>query len=162
LCTLLAELEPLPILSRPKEGEVTISACFAVAMAILGGPVMALVGLTTASLVADALRRKPARRIAFNVAQYALAVAACGLVLDALTRLPNRELLRARLGQALRGARRTGDAVVVMLMDLDHFKEVNDTLGHHHGDRLLEEVARRLRAALRESDTVARLGGDEF
>jgi diguanylate cyclase (GGDEF)-like protein len=273
LCTVLAELAPLPILSRATEGEVTVSACLAVAMAIAAGPVVALAGLTTASLVADALRRKPARRIAFNVAQYALAVAACGLVLsvvtdlprqgaphlrpgdlpgvvaaaaaflvvngglvavaislsqrvdlvrlvlrdmlrqvaptvltlgiaplvvvaadfspvalgllllplvaihrggrqavakerlalhDGLTGLPNRELLRDRLGQAVEAARRTGDTVVVMLMDLDHFKEVNDTLGHHHGDRLLEEVARRLRAALRESDTVARLGGDEF
>jgi diguanylate cyclase (GGDEF)-like protein len=81
---------------------------------------------------------------------------------DSLTGLPNRELLRDRLGQAIRGGRRAGELAVVMLLDLDHFKEVNDTLGHHHGDRLLEEVARRLRATLRDSDTVARLGGDEF
>jgi diguanylate cyclase len=59
-------------------------------------------------------------------------------------------------------ARRSGRGYTVMLMDLNHFKEINDTLGHHQGDRLLQEVATRLRAGLRESDTVARLGGDEF
>jgi diguanylate cyclase (GGDEF)-like protein len=81
---------------------------------------------------------------------------------DALTGLPNRELFRDRIDQTVRSSRRTGDKAAVMIMDLDHFKEINDTLGHHMGDLLLEEVARRLRRALRESDTVARLGGDEF
>jgi diguanylate cyclase (GGDEF)-like protein len=81
---------------------------------------------------------------------------------DALTGLPNRELFRDRIDHAVRTSRRSGDAAVVMLMDLDHFKEINDTLGHHMGDLLLLEVARRLQRALRESDTVARLGGDEF
>ena len=81
---------------------------------------------------------------------------------DALTGLPNRELFRDRIDQVVRRGRRNGEHAVVMIMDLDHFKEINDTLGHHMGDLLLQEVARRLKRALRDSDTVARLGGDEF
>src|SRR3954447_4384433 len=82
---------------------------------------------------------------------------------DALTGLPNRDLFHDRIEQAIRSSQRTRDATaVVMIMDLDHFKEINDTLGHHMGDLLLQEVARRLRASLRGADTVARLGGDEF
>src|SRR6202012_4277923 len=67
---------------------------------------------------------------------------------DALTGLPNRELFRDRIDQAIRAVRRNGESAVVMLMDLDHFKEINDTLGHHHGDLLLEGVARRLKETL--------------
>ena len=83
---------------------------------------------------------------------------------DPLTNLPNRVLLHDRLGQAIAFARREPHAqpVALLVLDLDRFKEVNDTLGHHAGDRLLQEVGLRLRGALRESDTVARLGGDEF
>ena len=81
---------------------------------------------------------------------------------DALTGLPNRTLFRDRVAQALRLATRAETRLAVMLIDLDRFKEVNDTLGHHSGDLLLQEVARRLRQPLRASDTVARLGGDEF
>jgi diguanylate cyclase (GGDEF)-like protein len=273
LCALVGELMPLKVFTRGAEGEVTTSTCFAVAMMIAGGPIAGLAGLAAANLVADALRRKPAKKIAFNLAQYAITFACSGAVLqlttalpragvphlqpadlpgvllaaatffvvntalvaavialsqgasvfrylaqdlffqastaglllglspvvvlaadfflpamallflplfavhrggreaiakehqalhDALTGLPNRELFRDRIDQAVRTARRGGEISAVMLMDLDHFKEINDTLGHHHGDRLLEEVARRLEAALRDSDTVARLGGDEF
>jgi diguanylate cyclase (GGDEF)-like protein len=81
---------------------------------------------------------------------------------DGLTGLVNRALFLDRMSQAIVVARRKGESVAVMIMDLDRFKEINDTLGHHHGDTLLREVGPRLQAVLRESDTVARLGGDEF
>jgi diguanylate cyclase (GGDEF)-like protein/PAS domain S-box-containing protein len=81
---------------------------------------------------------------------------------DVLTGLPNRNLLVDRLSQALTRAARHGTLVGVMLVDLDRFKEINDTLGHSAGDTVLKEVAGRIRRALRDSDTVARLGGDEF
>ena len=81
---------------------------------------------------------------------------------DPLTGLPNRSLLADRLGVAIAQARRNKDKVGVLMLDLDHFKHINDSLGHHIGDELLEAVAGRLRACLRESDTAARLGGDEF
>lgn len=81
---------------------------------------------------------------------------------DELTDLPNRALFRNRLEQTLALARREQRAFALMVLDLDHFKEINDTLGHHAGDLVLKQVATRLRAVLRESDTLARLGGDEF
>jgi diguanylate cyclase (GGDEF)-like protein/PAS domain S-box-containing protein len=81
---------------------------------------------------------------------------------DALTGLPNRVLLLDRLQQAIAAARRDGTTLSLLLMDLDRFKEVNDTLGHHAGDLLLQQVGTRLHSALREVDTIARLGGDEF
>ncbi len=81
---------------------------------------------------------------------------------DPLTGLPNRSLFHDRLRQAIMSGDRQGAMVGVILLDLDNFKEVNDTLGHHNGDIMLQEVAVRLRAVLRGSDTVARLGGDEF
>ena len=259
---------PLKVYTRGAEGETTTSTTFAMAMLIAGGVEAALVGLLLANLVADLALRKQARKIAFNMAQYAIAVAAAGVVLallsdvprsgqfhfeptdvpailaaaltffivntslvaavvamvegvgiwrylvhdwfaeasttglmlglspiivlaadyslslvallflplyaihrggtaaiakehqavhDGLTGLPNRILFRERVEEAIRG-----ESCTVMLMDLNHFKEINDTLGHHQGDRLLQEVAARLAATLRDGDTVARLGGDEF
>lgn len=81
---------------------------------------------------------------------------------DALTRLPNRSLLLDRLKQAITVSARSGACGALLFIDLDHFKTLNDTLGHDKGDRLLQEVAQRLAASVRESDTVARVGGDEF
>jgi len=81
---------------------------------------------------------------------------------DALTGLLNRFSIESRMAQALATAKRQGTQLMVMFFDMDRFKEVNDTMGHHVGDELLMEIARRLRDNTRESDIVARLGGDEF
>lgn len=114
-------------------------------------------GLSTlVVLLADTLRRSHgtaigALRDAERVALY-----------DQLTGLPNRLLFADRRDHALATARRGGDSVALLLMDLDHFKEINDTFGHHTGDLLLASVGPRLREELRDGDTLARLGGDEF
>ena len=99
----------------------------------------------------DITSRKRSEQAIHHVAQH-----------DVLTGLPNRSLLQDRLGQAVAAAQRTGRAVWVMLIDLDRFKFVNDSMGHKAGDVLLMTVAARLRGALRDADTVARLSGDEF
>ena len=103
------------------------------------------------AIVRDITQRKQAeetiRRLAYH---------------DALTDLPNRALFEDRLSAALAQARRTRGMVAVMFLDLDHFKTVNDTLGHGAGDKLLQSVAQELSLLLRDGDTVARVGGDEF
>jgi diguanylate cyclase (GGDEF)-like protein/PAS domain S-box-containing protein len=81
---------------------------------------------------------------------------------DALTNLPNRRLLLDRWEQAVNSHRRSGHTLALMLLDLDHFKAVNDTLGHAMGDMLLVQASERVSACLRSTDTLARLGGDEF
>lgn len=81
---------------------------------------------------------------------------------DQLTGLPNRSLLNERFSYALSLAKRSGESLAVMFLDLDHFKNINDTLGHSIGDQFLMEVATRLKATIRDEDTVSRLGGDEF
>ncbi|MDC8771357.1 sensor domain-containing protein [Roseateles albus] len=81
---------------------------------------------------------------------------------DTLTGLPNRALLNERSNQAIDIAKRHSSTLALLFLDLDHFKNVNDSLGHRFGDELLKELARRLKSAVREQDTVSRLGGDEF
>ena len=81
---------------------------------------------------------------------------------DALTDLPNRILLNDRLEMALLQARRNDSLVALLYIDFDHFKQINDTLGHDVGDELLRSVGNRLKECLRQQDTVARLGDDEF
>jgi diguanylate cyclase (GGDEF)-like protein len=110
-------------------------------------------GLGVVYLVLAAISWSITRRLGRQAAQ-----AAHASVHDALTGLPNRELFRRRVEAALRD----GPAGAIVLVDLDRFKEVNDTLGHHAGDHLLKEVAERLRRTVRDGDLVARLGGDEF
>ena len=105
----------------------------------------------SAILAAIAIERDRSDRMIWKQANY-----------DALTGLPNRNLMRERLGQELNKVRRHGLPLGLMFIDLDHLKQVNDTLGHHKGDELLAQVGVRLSACMRDSDTVARLGGDEF
>lgn len=81
---------------------------------------------------------------------------------DTLTNLPNRTLFYDRLNQAIKQARRNGSKIAVLFLDLDHFKSINDSMGHRVGDELLIEVAKRLKSQIRQTDTLARLGGDEF
>ncbi|WP_024300914.1 diguanylate cyclase domain-containing protein [Pseudogulbenkiania sp. MAI-1] len=101
--------------------------------------------------VATAIERKQLHARLQYMAQY-----------DALTNLPNRGFLHDRLKTALARARREQGRLSVLYLDLDKFKQVNDTLGHTAGDLLLKEVAKRLKQCVREADTVARMGGDEF
>ena len=107
--------------------------------------------MAIATSLGTAIGRKRAEERLAYVAQF-----------DSLTGLPNRTLFRDRLSQAMTRAERGGSQLALMLLDLDRFKEINDTLGHRAGDRLLQAVAERLTGALRTVDTVARLGGDEF
>jgi diguanylate cyclase (GGDEF)-like protein len=102
----------------------------------------------------DAAARREHRRAAARVQHLAY--------YDVLTDLPNRALLYDRLGQGLAAAQREHTSLAFLMMDLDGFKEINDTLGHRVGDLLLQQVGQRLQGALREVDTIARLGGDEF
>jgi len=106
---------------------------------------------TNEQLQAEIFERMQAEQRIWHVAHH-----------DALTGLPNRSLLLDRLNQALTQAARSEHRLAVMFLDLDRFKSVNDTLGHHVGDQLLKHVAARLREAVRAVDTVSRLGGDEF
>jgi diguanylate cyclase (GGDEF)-like protein/PAS domain S-box-containing protein len=103
------------------------------------------------SLFSDITERKKADALIWRQANY-----------DMLTQLPNRRLFADRLEQGIKVAHREDLRLALLFIDLDRFKEVNDTLGHHMGDELLVEAAQRIESSVRESDTVARLGGDEF
>lgn len=103
------------------------------------------------AIVRDITERKKSEDMIKRLAYY-----------DLLTNLPNRTLLQDRLQQAILAGQRENKPVALLLMDLDHFKETNDTLGHQRGDILLQQVGSRLQGAVRPSDVVARLGGDEF
>ena len=107
------------------------------------------------SFALDSFERENDRRVAEARVQY-LATH------DALTGLPNRFMFNELLNQAMQSARRYPREIAVMFIDLDGFKQINDSLGHEAGDKLLQELAIRFRQALRSSDVVARLGGDEF
>ena len=102
-------------------------------------------------MVRDVTERRQAEMTIRNLAFY-----------DSLTGLPNRALFNDRLSVELSRVERTGKPLALMVMDLDKFKRVNDTMGHHAGDEVLKEVAERLKRCIRKSDTVARMGGDEF
>lgn len=103
------------------------------------------------SLFSDITNRKQTEELIWRQANF-----------DALTRLPNRSMFHERVGQEIKKARRAGTQLALLFIDLDRFKEVNDTLGHDTGDHLLLEAAQRIVACVRETDAVARLGGDEF
>ena len=110
------------------------------------GSVAGLIGT-----IIDITERKRAEARVLHLAHY-----------DELTGLPNRSMFNERVGHALVQARRGARELAILFIDLDHFKKINDTLGHEAGDRALKLIAERLRGCLRESDTVGRLGGDEF
>jgi diguanylate cyclase (GGDEF)-like protein/PAS domain S-box-containing protein len=102
-------------------------------------------------VISDITERKQAEHQVYKLAHY-----------DTLTGLPNRSLLRDRLEQAIADTRRSGERLAVMFLDLDHFKNVNDSLGHEVGDHLLQAVSKRLLECVRHDDSVSRQGGDEF
>jgi diguanylate cyclase (GGDEF)-like protein len=131
---------PRPALLRPTRA----------AQAVLGLMMLALAALGVALGRQSAAIRRGAERTAHQATH------------DELTGLPNRLLFRDRTERAIAAAQRDGIETAVMLMDVDGFREINDTLGHHAGDRVIVAVAARLRGVLRTSDTLARLGGDEF
>lgn len=134
------------IWNRRKNGEVYPEWLSITSVVDSNMQVMKYVGLFT-----DITRRKQSEQKIWSQANY-----------DALTQLPNRNLFQDRLAQAITHAERAGTRVALMFIDLDHFKWVNDTLGHEAGDKLLQEAAVRLKNCVRKEDTIARIGGDEF
>ncbi|MDO9713072.1 putative bifunctional diguanylate cyclase/phosphodiesterase [Paracraurococcus lichenis] len=131
--------------ARSIRTELSIALALAMTSALLGGAIFVVLRVVPLRLLRRALDR----------AAYLAAH-------DLLTGLPNRGIFGDRLRQAMTQSHRNGQPLAVFCLDLDRFKEVNDTLGHAAGDKLLREVSRRLSACLRDSDTLARLGGDEF
>jgi diguanylate cyclase (GGDEF)-like protein/PAS domain S-box-containing protein len=134
------------IWNRTKAGAISVVLMTISAVRDAAGDLTHYVGVFT-----DITQKKESERRLEHLAHH-----------DALTDLPNRSLFRDRLRQAIRKAARDDQALALLFIDLDRFKEVNDTLGHVAGDQLLVEAAQRITACVRNSDTVARLGGDEF
>jgi diguanylate cyclase (GGDEF)-like protein len=166
--TVLAEHSSTAVMRRPtlsarapvhESGRVVgeVEVTLTLAPAVLTTPGVAVLSPWLGAAVFALLRSVPLRLLdrALHRAEYLAAH-------DRLTGLPNRTLFYDRLAQALALARREGGAVAVLGLDLDRFKDVNDSLGHAAGDGLLRQVTDRLAACIRESDTLARLGGDEF
>jgi diguanylate cyclase (GGDEF)-like protein/PAS domain S-box-containing protein len=137
-------LKDMPVKFRRSTGELRDVLISAEAIDVAGEPCIL-------ALSDDITERKRAEEQITRLAYH-----------DALTGLPNRALFKDRLSQALAGARRRDRPLAVLFLDLDHFKLINDTLGHNVGDSLLQEVGKRLTSCLRGDDTVARVAGDEF
>ena len=134
------------LVGKKKNGELITVVCSYTAVKDKEGSVTAYRGI-----IRDITEKKKSEEVIWRQANF-----------DTLTGLPNRNMFRDRLGNEAKKSDRVGLPLALLLIDLDRFKEVNDTLGHAVGDHLLQEAARRIRSCLRESDTVARLGGDEF
>jgi diguanylate cyclase (GGDEF)-like protein len=122
------------------------------------GPIMGLEGRTVCLLVRDITDQKLAEAARGDAERRLQHLA----MHDGLTDLPNRVFFYERLKHALKKARRRHEELVLLVLDVDRFKDINDTFGHGAGDEVLKEVARRLARATREGDSIARLGGDEF
>ncbi len=152
----MAALEPLLAHHANWQGEIVIQrrdgSCYPawLMLSVMREGHQGHVSHTIATTIDISDRKRNEERIRF-LAQH-----------DVLTELPNRSLCIERLRMAMQQAQRRGDKVAVLFIDLDHFKNINDTLGHHIGDGLLRSVAKRLLQAVRAGDTVSRLGGDEF
>ena len=161
--SLRTRFESVPVRSQaPGAGQLTMAAVVAVAGPLglgarvaLGGKIAPVILVGSAALpllvVVRLVRQVRERASAEYRAQH-----------DGLTGLPNRALLDDRITQSIAKAHASGESLALMFLDLDRFKNINDSLGHHVGNQLLHAVALRLRATLREEDTVARFGGDEF
>ncbi len=139
-----------------------VRADVTVAEGHFGGSQAAQILEANEQLVLSALRAQTAADTAAEAAADALKQASRWAELDALTGLPNRMLLRDRLAQAISGAKRRDTRSALLFLDLNNFKEINDTLGHAFGDQVLKLAASRLATSVRAADTVSRHGGDEF
>jgi len=141
----LAELKTTARMVRPDGTRIWVEASITPVLASAAGPALHL------CMIEDVTDQKQTEALIWQQANF-----------DTLTQLPNRRMFLDRLQHDILKSRRDGTRIAILFIDLDHFKEVNDTLGHHQGDVLLIDAARRISACVRESDTVARLGGDEF